>query len=181
VGEIIMEIKSRNGIVHFLNTLIKTGKITGTAVEIGVANGTYALYNLNHWKGEKYVMVDPWRRYQDWTDLGSYTDDILEAAYLSVTKETMNNSCAVIHRTFSVSAAALYPDNYFDWVFIDGNHDYEYVKKDILSWWPKYKSGGCFGGHDYIGWDGVKRAVDELVRDYNLNLHILEECGSWYV
>ena len=35
-----------------------------------------------------------------------------------------------------------------DFVYIDGNHAYEYVKKDIGLYYPKLKKGGVIGGHD---------------------------------
>ncbi len=60
----------------------------------------------------------------------------------------------------SLSASKLYEDNSLDFVFIDANHNYEFVKKDIEAWLPKIKKGGYIGGHDYGG--GVKQAVDEI-------------------
>lgn len=67
----------------------------------------------------------------------------------------------------SVSAANYIPDGVLDFVFIDANHSYEYVKRDILSWYPKVKGGGIVSGHDYVNDPsviryGVKLAVDEL-------------------
>jgi len=53
-----------------------------------------------------------------------------------------------------------------DFVYIDGCHLYEQVKKDILNYAPLVKEDGFIGGHDYIPDsgkdDGVKPAVDEL-------------------
>lgn len=47
-----------------------------------------------------------------------------------------------------------------DVVFIDADHSYESVKKDIAMWTPKAKKIIC--GHDYSeAWPGVKQAVDE--------------------
>lgn len=47
-------------------------------------------------------------------------------------------------------------------VFLDGDHSYESVCRDIAMWYPKVKSGGYFGGHDYFI-DSVKQAVAERV------------------
>jgi predicted O-methyltransferase YrrM len=59
-----------------------------------------------------------------------------------------------------------YPDEYFDVVYIDASHEYEYVKEDILHWYPKVKKGGIISGDDYIlGWPGVMQAVDEIFKD----------------
>jgi predicted O-methyltransferase YrrM len=49
-------------------------------------------------------------------------------------------------------------------MFIDGSHEYEYVKKDILLWKDAVIDGGVIAFHDYA-WAGVRRALDELVKD----------------
>jgi glycosyl transferase family 25 len=69
-----------------------------------------------------------------------------------------------IKRMPSVYAAKSYEDQSLDFVFIDANHSYEFVKQDIEAWLPKVKPGGYIGGHDYSGSDGHKgvvKAVDE--------------------
>ena len=42
-------------------------------------------------------------------------------------------------------------DNYFDFIFIDGDHTYEIVKQDILNFSKKLKSDGILCGHDCFG------------------------------
>ena len=59
----------------------------------------------------------------------------------------------IIHNQFQ--------NNSFDFIFIDGGHDYESVIEDIRGWYPKLKPGGIFGGHD-IDWPGVQKAVTEF-------------------
>jgi len=54
-------------------------------------------------------------------------------------------------------------DSKFRFIFIDGNHEYEYVKKDILLWQECLKEGGIIAFHDYT-LDGVSKAIDELIR-----------------
>jgi predicted O-methyltransferase YrrM len=52
-----------------------------------------------------------------------------------------------------------------DMVFIDGDHRYETVVKDIKKAFELLKPGGLICGHDYDhpNWPGVKQAVDEYV------------------
>lgn len=63
-------------------------------------------------------------------------------------------------RLDSITASTRFQDNSLDFVFIDANHHYEFVKKDIEAWFPKVKTGGYIGGHDYR--KDVKVAVDEF-------------------
>ena len=48
----------------------------------------------------------------------------------------------------SEEAVAEFPDNSLDFIFIDGDHRYAEVKKDLIMWYPKLKPGGVFCGHD---------------------------------
>jgi len=56
-----------------------------------------------------------------------------------------------------------YADASLDWVFIDADHAYESVRKDIDAWLPKVRTGGIIAGHDFINWPGfgVIKAVTE--------------------
>ncbi len=50
-----------------------------------------------------------------------------------------------------------------DLLFLDGDHSYEAVRRDLELWLPKVKQGGTVILHDY-GWsDEVKRAARELL------------------
>ena len=48
-----------------------------------------------------------------------------------------------------------------DMVFIDGSHDYEQVKRDLLIWDARLAKHGLMCGHD-SSWDGVKQALAEV-------------------
>lgn len=59
----------------------------------------------------------------------------------------------------SISAAAFVPK--VDFLFIDGGHLEEQVRKDILTWLPKMNNGGIIAGHDY-DCPGVEKVVKEF-------------------
>ncbi len=60
--------------------------------------------------------------------------------------------------------------NPLKFIFIDGCHEYEYVKKDI-EWVEYLVEGGEVVFHDYTdSWPGVKAAVNEFARDRSFKL-----------
>ena len=66
----------------------------------------------------------------------------------------------------SHEAVKRFPNNTLDLVYIDAQHNYENVKRDILSWFPKVRTKGWISGHDYDDRPshvGVVRAVDEIL------------------
>lgn len=52
------------------------------------------------------------------------------------------------------------PDHSIDIIFIDGDHRYEGVMRDLIAWTPKLRLGGIICGHDYDN-PNVYRAVNE--------------------
>ena len=63
-------------------------------------------------------------------------------------------------KTYSHLAAKMFDDYSLDFVFLDADHNYKAVKKDLESWWPKIKQGGVLAGHDYN--KDVFKAVNEF-------------------
>lgn len=65
-------------------------------------------------------------------------------------------------RKDSVEASKDFNNESCDVVFIDMEHTYEAVKKDIEAWLPKVKTGGYIAGHDYDSiHPGLVKAVEE--------------------
>jgi predicted O-methyltransferase YrrM len=73
-----------------------------------------------------------------------------------------------LHIGDSAAGAELFADGSVDFVFIDGDHSYEGVKRDIAAWTRKVKPGGMICGHDFTNtWPGCMKAVTELVGSAN--------------
>ncbi|GAG42319.1 unnamed protein product, partial [marine sediment metagenome] len=69
-----------------------------------------------------------------------------------------------------------------DFVFIDGNHSYEYVRQDITLWEPLVTAGGLVSGHDYgskFHW-GVAKAVDEYALAHGRVVKSDRRDGIWW-
>lgn len=79
--------------------------------------------------------------------------------------ENIDADRVTIMPMLSSEAAELLRGQTFDMVFIDGGHEYECVRADILAYRPLVRPGGLLCGHDYHrkSWPGVFRAVNELI------------------
>ena len=63
-----------------------------------------------------------------------------------------------------------------DFLWIDGDHSYEGVKRDIQDWFPLVKKNGFVCFHDYRDAPGVKKAVDEIVSNGIIRFIKTEGC-----
>ena len=73
-----------------------------------------------------------------------------------------------------MGAISQFEDNSLDFVYIDGNHAYDYVLEDCREWSKKVRHGGIVSGHDYttrkhvnVGLD-VKKAIDQFIQENNI-------------
>lgn len=81
-------------------------------------------------------------------------------------------------RKESVLAAQDFADNSVDVMFIDMEHTFEAVVRDIKAWFPKVKEGGYIAGHDYgSGWPDVVKAVQS---QFDKKI-ITAKSGCWMV
>jgi hypothetical protein len=95
-------------------------------------------------------------------------------AVLDHFKTNIDSGQVKVHRGYSSEVLTTFPDHYFDWMYIDGNHLYEFVMQDLQLALMKSKPGGYITGDDYgrEGWweGGVERAVDEFCRSQRVEL-----------
>jgi len=103
----------------------------------------------------------------------------MEQIYDRVNSLYGSRSDVVINRGKSDDILPGINDEYFDWVYIDGNHQYEFVLSDLRHCLSKVKAGGIIAGDDYY-WrpdEGcpVKRAVQDFIKEENLvsNLKVI--------
>jgi hypothetical protein len=155
--------KMRPAYLHILDR-IGTNPLVGA--EIGIYLGETAEYALRHLNLRQYIMVDPYKMYgdmqrsqEDWTEI-----------YNKVCSIFSNRSNAQVVREDSSIAASRFTDGYFDFVYIDGDHSYEAVKKDLDAWFGKVRVGGVFCGHD-MQLPEVREAVTDFIGQNKLCLH----------
>lgn len=99
----------------------------------------------------------------------------------------VSNGTAIIHEGDSSTILRSFDDEYFDVVYVDGDHYYEGVKKDIDAARHKIKSGGYMVFNDYTSWSpgsmskcGVAKAANEFVLEEKWNVVAIALQGSGY-
>jgi len=144
--------------------------------EIGVWKGDFSARILEVVRPAILHLIDPWRfeagpEYSEAWYGGSAAKsqadmDAIHAAVRYRFEPQVESGRVAVRRQASAAAAEAFEDGYFDWVYIDANHQYEFVMQDLQAYWPKVKTGGMVAGDDYgtPGWweDGVTLAVREF-------------------
>jgi len=141
-----------------LRSLIGKPELVGA--EIGVFTGRNSESMLDSLDIKKLYLIDP---YKD--NVAGFTR---EEAINSIKIEAHNRLDKYADRIVWLQKksedAILDIEEDLDFVYIDGNHRYEYVKKDIELYAAKVKDGGLVAGHDFDvenEGNGVQRAVKE--------------------
>ena len=85
-------------------------------------------------------------------------------------RERLDNKTTILHEGDSSTLLSEFDDEFFDWIYIDGDHSYPGVIKDIQVAEKKIKANGYLIFNDYTPWSvleampyGVYAAVNELL------------------
>ena len=144
------------------NTITKRGYTIGA--EVGCAGGNTTGRIMRRCENLHLYAVDLWgpvpdkegggTQYKDW-DFKHIRTKFNKAIESHVDRVT-------VLQGLSWEMADKVEDGSLDFVFIDADHEYESVVKDIKAWTPKLKPGGMLSGHD-THFEEVLKAIKELV------------------
>lgn len=131
----------------------------GIAIEVGSWNGGSAviLGSICRHKGARLYCVDAFS-----DDVHIYGELMSKDRLLSFVKNVKGLPVSILSGD-STEIYRILCNECADLVFIDGDHRYEWVKKDVLNYGRKLRRGGVICGHDYGVIDQVAQAVDEVL------------------
>jgi Methyltransferase domain len=133
----------------------------GVVAELGVDKGSFSQKILTINKPSKLHLVDAWDTVRYGEDKAQLVRQQFEA---QIAAEKLQ-----LHRGYSTDRAADFPDQYFDWIYIDTSHLYQTTFDELRAYAPKMKPGGIIAGHDFVtgNWvAGLRYGVREAVYEF---------------
>ena len=148
-------------------------------LEIGCDVGDTAITLLSNTTALHLYSIDPYDSYEDWN--GVYLNkDNRNWCKERMLARTSNYPGRHTHvEKTSDEAVTDWPDEFFDVIFIDGDHSYEQCLLDCRNYWPKLKNNGLFCGHDFNAIAGVQKAVNEFCQEINITQVYLLPNDVW--
>ena len=155
-------------IVYGRKFLLEMMPTNSVCAEIGVSKGLFSEQILEVVKPKKLHLIDPWG-YEPHT--GYYK--IVCRKF----KDQIDSGQVEIHRSKSQFTYEQFPDKYFDWIYVDGSHNYKSVRRDLDFYYPKVKKYGFITGDDYRLVEkrkGLRDAVAEISEKYLMRLILIK-------
>jgi hypothetical protein len=165
--------------------LIKLYPKNSVGAEIGVFEGGFSNLIIETAIPSTFFMVDLFTGYAVSGDKnGNNPEEVnLDVVYQKLTEKYTTNNNIKLYKGCSLDFFKSIPDNFLDFIYIDGEHSYQGVKLDINEAQKKVKPGGIISGHDYTPrFQGVIDAVDEFCLNYKLEKQLTEDgCPSFFI
>jgi hypothetical protein len=147
-----------------------------TGVEIGVLEGVFSEILCKELPEATIYSVDPWLFYPTHKNFRKQKDH--DRNYKNAVERLAPYPNNKIIRKWSVEAARDFENESIDFVFIDGDHEFQAITNDIAEWIKKVKKGGIISGHDYgRSHDGQFGNVKDVVLAWTFS----KKVAPWFV
>lgn len=153
----------------------------GIGAELGVCRGSNAVQLFFRIKPSVLFLVDSWEK-AEYTrpphdDPNLWYDDYFDSV-AEIFNEEIKQGGVILKKQYATSFLASLADDSLDWVYIDSNHHYQNVSREIDLSIKKVKSGGHIMGHDYLPnpqlWaTSIIRAVNERMQSGDIKMEAI--------
>lgn len=146
-------------------------------LEIGTYHGANVLsVALSYCKHpeSRLTCIDPWEDYEDYPEYKEKQETNYSIFSRNLEKFEDKHKI-IVKRGYSHEQIPLLEDASFDMIYIDGNHEPEYVLEDAVLAFRKLKTEGILIFDDY-GWGGpdmTKRGIDGFIHAYHKRIRVL--------
>lgn len=147
------------------------------AAEIGVWEGTNAEHLMDQLDIDELFLIDPYDAYDEYPERKSEPNKMSAAQERAHNRLDKYPNVRWIEKYSTEAIEDI--DRELDYVFVDGNHHYEYVKSDIENYYPLLNKDGIIAGDD-ANWIGVAQAVTEFAIENDLQPHFENRCSDWF-
>jgi predicted O-methyltransferase YrrM len=139
-------------------------------LEIGTFYGANILSVANSYglhTDSKLYCIDPWEDYEDYPEYKNQQTTIYNT-FLSNIENSGVKDKIIINRGYSDKVVPNFEDGFFDIIYIDGNHEPEYVMEDAVLSFRKLKIGGImiFDDYGFGGPDLTQRGINCFLTCY---------------
>jgi len=147
-------------------------------IEIGVWKGKMLWNILSSDIGktiDEYWAIDPWHVLgEEHGHMGKKTQDDWDKMFNKVSKSLQYFNNLRLLRMTSERASEIFPKGFFDFVYLDACHFYNFVIEDIKRWQPLIRENGYIAGDGWgIGYrkgHQVKEAVLTQYKEEDIQL-----------
>lgn len=155
-------------------TMAELGFMKGA--EVGVAAGDHSELLLQTIPNLTLYCIDPWAHVDGYASFRGST--LKNWGIMAQEKLAKYEKCTILRKT-SMEAVGEFPDGSFDFIYLDGAHDFRHIAEDISEWIKKVRPGGILFGHDYtrIPGGGYPCHVSDVVEAY-ANSHNID---TWFI
>lgn len=169
---------NRNEALYEIKKILPENPVT---CEIGFFKGEYSKSINEILKPERHYVIDT---FSD-KNMVSGDKDGNSVSYQDMTlMDEYSRSLGYITIKGDSEYLGLIPE-FFDFVYIDADHSYDWVSKDLRNAIRKMKTGAVLAGHDYSQdkFPGCYRAVNDFCDKYHLSIFLItnDGCPSYFI
>jgi predicted O-methyltransferase YrrM len=119
------------------------------------------------------IAIDPWTDYSEYPEYKGQQETIYETFQSNIQSSGFADKI-VVKRGFSYDVLQTLEDNSFDMIYVDGNHESEFILEDGVLAFRKLKVGGYLIFDDY-GWGGemTTKPIDSFVKVYSKRIRYI--------